>query len=174
MTTAWRKSWLRELNRSASTLAHRVGKGEVDRIGADLRGVFDESFAQALRVEGFEIVAAPGEGVLELAPRIVELVVSAPEGLWPDFGRIAWIAGRGRLVLELRDSPTGAPLARFTEHAETRLEAGLALPRQSDRNMAAFRSLFERWARIAAAEIREYQARSPLPEDLVPHQKLPD
>lgn len=86
---------------------------QVNRIRADVATLARETFAKALAEGGWQVVDAPGEGVLEVHPDIVDLYVNAPEPMEPGRSRSYVLsAGEMTLALELRDAVTGTVLAR--------------------------------------------------------------
>jgi hypothetical protein len=75
------------------------------------------------------------------------------------------------LVVDVRDSTTGAPLGRVVDRRETRTSAGMQLA-TSVSNLADFRILFKQWAGITVDGLAELKAHSPVPLDLKPKQTL--
>ena len=127
-----------------------------------------EAFKQA----GYEIVAAPAPDVLRVSTAVIDLYVNAPDTM--SAGRsysYTMEAGEATLVIEVRDSMTGALMGRVLDRRMTR-GAGRLQMTTSVSNQAEFRSLFRQWADIAAKGLDELKAQSPVPADLRPKQKL--
>lgn len=86
---------------------------DVDRMRRDLAALVHDTFAKVLGEGGYQVVQAPGEGVLQVEPDIVNLYVNAPDPLEPGRSRTYVLnTGEMTLALELRDSVTGTLLAR--------------------------------------------------------------
>jgi hypothetical protein len=80
-------------------------------------------------------------------------------------------AGEATLVLEARDSISGALLGRVFDRRETR-QSGSVQWATSVSNRADFMQLFKSWANICVKGMEELKAHSPVPADLQPNQKL--
>jgi len=79
-------------------------------------------------------------------------------------------AGEATLVIEVRDSITGALMGRVVDRRETR-DTGMQMA-SSVTNLSDFRALFKQWASTSVAGLEELKAQSPVPLDLKPGQKL--
>jgi hypothetical protein len=138
-----------------------------------MREAFNAAFPAALFAMGVVGAQAAGPDVLRLQPSVEELFVTVPAVDMRNHGRKAPTAGRGTLVLELRDSSSGVLLARIRDKREAR--AGYErMFATREANIREFRLLFERWAEVVARELDDLQRRSPLPDTLEPGKKLPD
>lgn len=85
---------------------------DVDRIRRELAQITYDTFTRVLGEGGYTIAQAPGEGVLQVRPNIVNLYINAPDTM--DAGRSRTFvvdAGEMTMSLELRDSITGTRLA---------------------------------------------------------------
>jgi len=80
-------------------------------------------------------------------------------------------AGEATLVLEARDSVTGALLARAVDRRETRRWATPVLS-SSVTNRADFQSLFEQWASVTVKGMQDIIELGAVPADLKPKEKL--
>lgn len=168
---AFRKNWLRDVNRSTVNLSRRITEEDADEILAAARTNFAEVFEEAFIKAGYEIAESPAPDVLRVATAVVNLDINAPK---PDQGYHASItlapnAGDAMLVIEMRDSRTGALLGRVIDASETR-QVGFSASSVS--NVAQFRQLFKDWAVICTKGLAELKAHSPVPEDLKPKAKL--
>jgi len=86
---------------------------DVDRMRRDLAVLVHDTFAKVLGEGGYQVVPAPGEGVLQVEPDIVNLYVNAPDPMEAGRSRTYVLnTGEMTLALELRDSVTGTLLAR--------------------------------------------------------------
>jgi hypothetical protein len=118
-----------------------------------LQGIFQDAFARQLgRSEVFTVVDAPGPRTLRVAGHIVDLLVSIPPRSTPG-GEFDYImdAGAMTLVLDVRDSVSGEPLARVADRRAIRPTAAGAqrLYRSTPvNNWGAVRDLASNWARV--------------------------
>lgn len=167
---AFRNNWMRDMNRSRSA-SRRVSDADaariLDSVGSNTIDIFTRAFTDA----GFEVVTRPGPDVLRVQTAVVNLFVNAPDTM--SAGRSTTFttnAGEATLVLEARDSQTGALLGRIVDRRETR-----GIPGQTNRvtNTSEFRTLANNWARIAASRLGTLKEISPIPDPLTPGQRLP-
>jgi hypothetical protein len=169
---AFQKDWLRDMNGGRARLGGRVSADDAGRIVDAARSGFDEIWAEAFRSSGYEVVAAPGEDVLQVSPSVVDLYVNAPDTASMGITRTYTMeAGEATLRMDVRDSRTGTLLGRVSDHRHT---VRSLRPRLTDgvTNRAEFEQLFEIWARIAAHGLQDLKAMSPLPETLRPGEKI--
>ncbi len=165
---SYRKGWLRDANERGATLSGRVSEADARAFLDAAQSGFDVEWAEAFRAAGYEIVASPGEGVLRVAPRVVDLSVSAPSTTTTGIERsYTTQAGEATLELEVRDSVSGELLGRIRDHRGTMKSPTLqrAFAGDSERD---FRRLFGRWAELAARELGTLRTLSPLPGTLAP------
>lgn len=163
---AFQKGWLRDINAGTASRVTKVSEADALRIVDALRGGVDEVWAEAFRQAGYEIVTAPGEGVLEVAPRVVDLYLNAVAPPGSGIARAYAIqSGEATLHLEVRDSRLGTLLGRASDRRETRksAQARLATPGAPS---ADFAQLFATWAAITVKGLEELKAHSPMPSDL--------
>lgn len=155
------RDWLRDANAAPARAAGRISRDDAKRIVDGTRADFDRAWVEAFRRAGYEIVQAPGEGVLEISARVDDLYLNAPEDGAPGIAR-SWVerAGEATLVAELRDSRGRTVLASFRERRET---ARAAQPRLSapGATAASFARLFADWAQDCVRDLAVLKARSP-------------
>jgi Protein of unknown function (DUF3313) len=167
---AFKKDWLRSMNDN-SDLSRMVTQEDADRILSAARENFDDIFAAAWQKAGYTVVTKPGPDVVAVATAIANLYVNAPDV--PTGGRTYTFtteAGEATLILEVRDSMTGALLGRALDRRETRSMNGMQISNSAS-NKAEFRQLFKQWADIATKGMEELKAQSPVPTDLKPGAK---
>ncbi|MCM2329070.1 MAG: DUF3313 domain-containing protein [Lysobacter sp.] len=171
---AFQKNWVRDMSQSTgSRVGPRVSDEEAMNIVETARTGFDEIWAVAFRKVGYEVVNAPGEGVLEVAPRVVDLYINALDRHTSSPSRTYTVqAGEATLHLDVRDSRTGTLLGRVADRRET-MKTATPQMASSGRNASDFAQLFATWAVIAAKGLEELKANSPLPETLEPGKKVP-
>jgi hypothetical protein len=171
---AFQKHWLRNMNNRSPSLSQRIEDKDAKEILDAARSGFDEIWADAFKAAGYEVVTAPGEDVLKLAPSVFDLYINAPDITTPVRTKSYTIeAGRASLSLDVRDSVSGALLGRTIDKRIAGDNVGRLEWTTRVSNRADFEMLFKRWAKIAASGLDDLKRASPLPEKLEPGQKLP-
>jgi hypothetical protein len=168
---AFRKDWLRDMNDSAGSLSRQVTPHDAEEILSAARSNFDDIFAAAFTKAGYQIVTAAGPDVLRIRTGVLNLYLNAPD--LQSAGRSRSFtanAGEATLVIEVRDSMTGALMGRVVDRRETR-DTGMQMASRVT-NLSDFRALFKEWASASAAGLEQLKALSPVPLDLKPGQKL--
>lgn len=159
---AFRKNWQRDHD----TLSPGGGitNEQAQRILDEAKAGFQKLFVEAYQKAGYQVVEQAGPGVLRLATAVVDLDVTAPDTM--SAGR-TWTfskdAGSATLVLEARDSQTGAILGRAVD--KRALDNVQPYVRNSVTNGSEFERLFESWAKKSAAGLDELKALSPIDVD---------
>ena len=142
---AFRKNWRRDQNRSSGRL--RVTENDMNRIKERLSAEFDTVFSEILTADdGWTIVDEPAENVLLLRPAIINLDVFAPDTM--SGGRTqtyAEQAGEMTLYLEVRDSVTGALIAKGLDRQADR-RRGFMQWQTRVQNTQAARTILRGWA----------------------------
>jgi hypothetical protein len=168
---AFSKNWIRSQN-DERDLSRRVTEEDAQKILAAARSNFDDIFAEALAKAGYTIVTTPAADVLRVSTAVVNLYVNAPDIM--SAGRsysFTTEAGEATLIIEVRDSVSGALMGRVLDRRETRGTTSMQMA-TSGSNQAEFRQLFKQWAGITVKGLEELKAHSPVPADLKPKQKL--
>ncbi|HRD27422.1 MAG TPA: DUF3313 family protein [Caulobacter sp.] len=158
---AFRKGWLRDYNASTSSLAARLDESDAERMAAEARTGFDGIVREAFAAAGYEIVDTPGADVLRVSPSVFNLAINAPDV--PSAGRVSnWSveAGEASVLVEVRDSTTGALLGRAVDRA--RLDDGRMTRRTEASNRADFEQLFRRWSATMVNGLAQLKALSPI------------
>ena len=144
---SFRKDWVKETNRSRG-LSGKIDQDDAQQIAQAARSGFEGIFTAAFKAKGYEVVTNAGRDVLRLSPAIANLYINAPQSGGPGVSRTYTVeAGGATLVLEVRDSTTGAILGVAIDRSETR-GTGYATLTTSVSNRADFEQLFKRWADI--------------------------
>lgn len=132
----------------------RLYSNEVQQIATDTAAGLQEAVTQAFTTHGYEVVTAPGSGVLRLSPSAVDLFIDAPAALpagkYPSFTQQD--DGEATLVLEARDSVSGTLLGRVVDHRHA-AKTYRTLTRTT--NVAEnfwFENMFREWAATCAKE----------------------
>jgi hypothetical protein len=171
---AFQKDWQKRINDSRRSLSDRVSDEQAQKILAAARTNFDDVFVDEFTKAGYTIVKEPGPDVLRVSTAVVNLYINAPDTM--SAGRsysFTTEAGEATLILEVRDSLSGALMGRAVDRRETRRSASMQWS-SSVTNQADFRALFRHWAGISAQGLEELKGLSPLATDLKPGKKLND
>jgi hypothetical protein len=169
---AFRKDWLRSVNKSTVGVSRDVTQADADKILAEARSNFDDVFAEAFTKAGYSVVTVPGPDVLRVSPGVINLYINAPDTMSAGRSRTYTVeSGEATLVLEVRDSVTGALLGRVLDRRETQSTGSMQWT-NSVTNLADFRRLVQQWGSISTKGLTELKDQSPVPTDLKPKQKL--
>jgi hypothetical protein len=156
---AFERNWLRDYNTRNPTA--RIGDSEARRILDEVRTGFETAFRNALTEAGHQITDTPGADVIRVRTGVVNLNLAAPDRMTA--GRSTTFtrdAGRASLIIEARDSVTGALLGRAVDTRT--IGQGAPYRRTSASNMADVSRQFGSWAKGSVAGIAELKARSPV------------
>jgi hypothetical protein len=144
---AFRKNWMRDFNQSRS-LSMRVGQDDIDRVSQEVSSSFGSILAEEYQKAGYQVVQSPGPDVLRIRTGVIDLMVNAPDVMSASRTYSAsWEAGEATLIVEARDSQSGALLGRALD----RRLAGDRQPylRNRSTNKADFKSMFRQWAKLS-------------------------
>lgn len=162
---AFRRNWLRDYNNDALSLSRRISDDEAQEMLDMMRNGFNEVFAEAYTAGGYQVVTAPGPDVLRVRTAIVNIDVSAPDTMEPGRSRTyARDAGTGTLILEVRDSMSGALLGRGVDAREIG-DNSMILRRSSVSNRSDFQRAFRTWAEMSVQGLDRLRA---MPEAAAP------
>jgi Protein of unknown function (DUF3313) len=157
---AFRKDWQRNMSSSG----RRISDQDAQKIADAARSGFAEIWDKAFRGAGYEIATAPAADVLRLSPQVIDLYINAPDVMTAGRSRsYAVEAGEATLVLQARDSETGATLGYAVDRQRTRSMGNRLQWTTSVSNKADFAQLFEQWARICVEALADLKEKSPLP-----------
>jgi hypothetical protein len=156
---AYRKNWVRDYNSTVMGLSDRLSQAEADKILGNVRRGFEEIFREAYGQAGYQIVAEPGPDVLRVRTAVLNLYATAPVELAGRSRTYAREAGAGTLVIELRDSSSGALLGRAVD-GKLAGDTGAFL-RSNMTNRFDFRALFRDWAKISLQGLTTLRGRAP-------------
>jgi hypothetical protein len=147
------KGWLTHMNAyNRRSLSRWITPDEARRIAEETASSLQAAVTEAFKARGYEIVTAPGPGVLRLSPSATELFVNAPDGLSPWRTRtFTREAGDAKLRLEARDAVSGTLLARVLHRGIARQVGQFNLANEVS-NRFWFDTLFSRWAANCADE----------------------
>jgi hypothetical protein len=148
---AFRKNWLRDYNRNTSRglarqLSDKDAENALGQVSASMTKIFTKAFTEG----GYQVVTAPGTDVIRIRTAVIDLHVNAPEIMTAGRSRsYAPEAGSATLVLEARDSETGAILGRAVDGKLAGDMGGMMMNRSSVSNRADFEAVFKSWAKAS-------------------------
>jgi len=158
---AFEKNWLRDYNSSRMGLSGRLTERDVREAIAKAAPVAGEILAEACREGGYPVVTEGGPDVLRLRTGVVNISVNAPDVNTAARSRsFAGEAGYATLVVEVRDSVSGAMLGRAVD-GKIAGDNG-ALIRNRVTNRSDFRQIMKRWASTSVQGLSELKAQSPI------------
>jgi hypothetical protein len=154
----FRKDW-NQSQQDSKGLTRRLRPDDVRSIADGITSGMQTSIVEAFKARGYEIVAAPGPGVLRLSPSATELYVNAadetPAGMTRFFTKDA---GEATLILEAHDAVSGALLARVVDHRSSRQTKGTQIRdlRMTTNVSSGFwlDEMFTRWATACAGALK--------------------
>ncbi|TVS10157.1 MAG: DUF3313 family protein [Wenzhouxiangella sp.] len=135
----------------------RLGEREREEIRADAAEMFDRTFRRELERAGrFEVVESAATAGLIFEPKIIDLVINAPDDRRA-VGRVrTYVSEFGRMTLvgELKDAESGAIVARITDREVARAIQPLEF---ADRfsNTREGERIVRRWARTLVDQLDE-------------------
>jgi hypothetical protein len=154
---AFRSDWNRDFADPHAAL-RRLSQDDVRRITDETASGLQSAIADTFRARGYQIVAAPGPGVLRLSPSLADLYVNAAEELQQGGTTKSFTkdAGEATFVLDVRDAATGTLLGRVVDRRTVRETKGTQIrdvvrtSRVS--NNFWFEETFRRWAVACVTE----------------------
>jgi len=157
---ALKKDWVRDYNRTAGDLSGQISKADVQKGLETIRTGFSVTFAKIFSDAGYQVVTTPGPDVLRLRTGVMNVSVTAPDIRPGNSRTFSRDAGEATLILEARDSETGAVMGRAVDR---RLAGDTSrLMRNSVTNRSDFSLLFTGWAKASVDGLAELKALSPV------------
>jgi hypothetical protein len=158
---AFEKNWRRDYNNTTMMLGQRVSDTELQKVIAEGVVKATDLFEEACTEGGYPVVTAPGPDVLRMRTAVLDIRVSSPDR--PTAGRsysFSDEAGSAMLVVEVRDSETGAIMGRAVD-GKVAGDTTVGW-RNKISNRADFRRIVKDWARISVRGLAELKALSPI------------
>ena len=153
---AFSKDW--DPERTGSHL--KLSAEEREKIRSDLAALFMKTFGEELEKGGYKVVDAAAPDVLRVIPKLEDVYVNAPDLMAPGRTRTYVMnAGRMSLLAELRDSETGAIIARVSDQSEARDLPYFELATSVSNSVEARRMIAD-WARILRARLDSVRMRA--------------
>ena len=158
---AFQKNWQRDYNRSSMSLSGRVSDREMqDALTKGVKAATD-IFSDAWTKGGYAVVDTPGPDVLRVKTGVLNISVTSPDtqtaGISHTFSEDA---GQATLVVEARDSMTGALLGRAID--QKIVGDSMVTWRTSSSNRSDFRYQVEQWATASVRGLSELKSLSPI------------
>jgi hypothetical protein len=157
---AFAKNWRTDYNRRTGS-GGRISDADVQKAVEQGGKSATEIFAKAFNEGGYTVVTTPGPDVLRVRTGIVDLQVDAPDTM--SAGRVtsyAQEAGEATLIVEARDSVSGALLGRV---ADRRVAGDNSHGRRSSvSNRRDFQILAKEWAVICVKGLDTLKSLSPV------------
>lgn len=139
---AFTKNWVRDYNDQAD-FDHRISDDDAQRIMVAVRDGFQSIFEKAFTKAGLTVVTAPAKDVLRVNSAVVNLALTAPDTGMDIANTYSGTAGQATMILEARDSLTGALLGRALD---AEVVGNFWEMRDRMTNAADFRAVGEQWA----------------------------
>jgi hypothetical protein len=154
-TISFDKGWRKNIN-STRQPSRWVTASDAQKIVDDLSAGLAVTFNDVFKAKGYEIATSPAPGVLRIAPTVVDLYINAPDTHAPNDRRVVAgeSAGDARLVLEARDSMSGAVVARIVDRADAHQLNRTFNPTTDVGNTFWMNALFRQWATYSANELQ--------------------
>jgi hypothetical protein len=160
---AFHKDFKRDTNSKTRGASGRISDSDIEAMAAQARAAAGDIFTKELTAGGYTVVAAPGPDVLRLRTALINISVDAPEAA-QSIGRsriYTQKAGEATLVVEARDSVTGALLGRAVDRRFAG-DNSEGMPRNRATNTADFSRLIRAWAKATVKGLNELKALSPV------------
>ena len=164
---AFQKNWLRDYNRDVSP-SLRLSDSEAREILADIQSGFQDIFVAGYQEAGYQVVTEPGPDVVRLHTAILNVDIVAPDVMAP--GRVSNFskeAGHATLVIEARDSMSGAILGRAVDKRDVG-DSSFMVRRTSASNRSDFAQTFKKWASLSAEALSNLRGMPPINADGAP------
>ncbi len=155
-SVAFRRDW----GRSSGTMTGRVRAEDAQAIKDRLAQLLTQELAREFKEGGYELSDQPGDDVLAVEVRIVDLNIVAPDV--PSMSRkevYAVSAGQMSLVAELRDSASGESVLRVFDHEKGETSVQMRRITRMDNVQEATR-LASGWARTLRQQLDAAHAHS--------------
>jgi hypothetical protein len=165
---ALKKNWLRDYNRTAGDLSGQISNADVQKGFETIRTGFTAIFEKAFSDAGYQVVTTPGPDVLRLRTGVMNLSVTAPDVRPGNSRTLSRDAGEATLILEARDSETGAVMGRAVDRRFAGDNVSSRMMRNSVTNRSDFSRLFADWAKASVDGLTELKALSPVDVSALP------
>jgi hypothetical protein len=162
---SFRRDWLRNYNNSTRGAGGRISDAEALEMLQAAQEGFQDVFAEEFTKAGYQIVTTPAPDVMRVRTAVVNLDIAAPDPMEPGRTyRYSRDAGEATVVIEVRDSMSGAILGRGIDR-RTAGDNDFMMRRTSGTNRGDFSRMFRRWAELSAEGLTQLRATPPIPSE---------
>ncbi len=155
---AFRRNWVRDYNNTTRDLGARISDREAQEMLDRVRTGFQDVFAEEYRRAGYELVTTPGPDVLRLRTAVTNIEIAAPDQMTSARSRTySEDAGEATLVIEARDSMSGAILGRAVDR-RTADDNSFMVRRNSATNTWDFERMVRAWGEKSASALSGMRA----------------
>jgi hypothetical protein len=159
---AFEKDWRRNYNNANRNPQARLSDSDVEKASSEASKAVEGIFTKALTEGGYTVVSASGPDVLRLRVGVIDISVNAPDVMTAGRSRTyAPEAGYATLVVEARDSVSGAILGRAADRQVAGDSGMTIMSRSSVTNRGDFRRIAASWAKSVVRGMNELKARTP-------------
>jgi hypothetical protein len=158
---AFDKDWKRNFNNASATVSMQLSDKDLQAMAAEGRKGATEILQKAYAAGGYPVVTDPAPDVLRVRTALIDITVTAPDrDVAANVRSYSRDAGGATLVVEARDSVTGALLGRA---ADSRTVDDFTMAwRTRVSNRADFGRQMETWAKNSVKGLDELKALSPI------------
>jgi len=150
---ALRKNWLKDLNATRGP-SRWVSPGDAEEIVQMAAASMARMVADEFVAKGYEIVTAPGAGVLRVTPSVTDLDVYEPDvGFARPERLFTKDAGTATLILEVRDAQSGALVSLVVDRGTASQISRINHTTRTS-NQFWFDAMFRLWAASCIAEMQ--------------------
>jgi hypothetical protein len=158
---AFRKNWQKDFNSGNRSLDMRISDDEAREMLQAVQTSFHEIITQAYKDAGYQVVTTPGPDVMRLKTGVFNIDVDAPDQMTASRSRTySSEAGQASLIVEVRDSMSGAVLARGIDSRN--IGDGFTVRRTRVSNRADFEREFKNWAKMSIDGLETLKAMPPI------------
>lgn len=159
---AFRKNWQRDHNNSTLSLDMKISDKEAREMLEAVQTSFHEILTQAYKDAGYEVVTTPAPDVMRLRTGVFNIDVDAPDQMTASRSRTySSEAGRASMIIEIRDSMSGALLARGIDSRDVG-DMGFTVRRTRVSNRADFERVFKDWSKMSVDGVATLKALPPV------------
>jgi hypothetical protein len=140
----------------------RTSDADALRIAHAVRDGFAQRWQAAFAKAGWQVASEAGPDVLRIRTIVFNLSISTPFSVTQGMGTVRSVdAGGASILVEVRDSETGAVLGSFLDSRRAG-ENTAFIPRSTVSNKSDFGRLFNQWSEIAVNGLARLKALSPV------------
>jgi hypothetical protein len=154
----FRKGWPKDANKIQSPSRH-ITQEDVQRITQEMAQTLRGSLTRDLQAAGYEVVGAPGPGVLVLKTAIEDVQVNAPDNAtYARTNTFVREAGEASLHIDAYDGASSARVMTISDRGKARSHM-LGVDRANTAsNRFWFDEMFDRWSDAVAKELTALKA----------------